>query len=277
MTARVVAAARAWLRGCLPALVCALALVTNQAAAQTSRQTPELTAPVNDFANVLDAQDAARIEQTIRALQAASGDVIVVATVPTVAPFADVREYAVEMFENRGRGIGEKGKDNGLLVLVALQERRVWVEVGYGLEPWIPDGYAGQISRELMTPAFREGRYGAGVLAGVNALASRIAQGRGVQLSGVPAVPVRRSGKAPEANLNWIIILIVILIIMSRSGGGPRAGARRWGGNRGVWTSGVGPFGGGFGGGGFGGGGFGGGFGGFGGGRSGGGGGGSGW
>ncbi len=246
------------------------------AAAQARRETPELTAPVNDFANVLDADSRSRIEQTIRSLQAASGDVMVVATVPTVEPFADVREYAVEMFGNRGRGIGDRGKDNGLLVLVALKERRVWVEVGYGLEPFITDGYAGQISRELMTPAFRDGRYGDGVLAGTNALAARIAQGRGVQLTGVAPVPVRRSSRPPEFNLNWVIILLVILFIISRSGGGPRAGMRRRGN---VWTSGVGPFGGGFGGfgGGFGGGGFGGGFGGFGGGRSGGGGGGGGW
>ena len=76
---------------------------------------------------------AASNAQTIRTLKAASGDVIVVATVPTIAPYGDVREYALELFENGGRGIGERGKDNGLLILLALQERRVWVEVGYGL------------------------------------------------------------------------------------------------------------------------------------------------
>ena len=91
---------------------------------------PRSTQPVNDFANVIDASSARQIEQTIRALQAASGDVIVVATVPTVEPYGDIREYAVQMFKNGGRGIGERGKDNGLLVLLAVKERRVWVEVG---------------------------------------------------------------------------------------------------------------------------------------------------
>ena len=94
----------------------------------------------------------------IRALQQATGDVVVVATVETFAPFGDIREYAVKMFENRGRGIGEKGKDNGLLVLLAVKERQVWIEVGYGLEQFITDGFAGETSREFMAPEFRQRR-----------------------------------------------------------------------------------------------------------------------
>ena len=59
------------------------------------------------------------MDRTIRALQATTGDAVVVATVPTIEPYGDIREYAVKLFENGGRGIGEKGKDNGLLVLLA--------------------------------------------------------------------------------------------------------------------------------------------------------------
>ena len=249
-----------------------LCLGATGALAQTP-DVPTLARPVNDVAGILDAENARRLEQTITALQAASGDVIVVATVPTIAPFGDIREYAVKMFQNGGRGIGQQGKDNGLLVLVAVQERRVWIEVGYGLEPYITDGFSGQVSRELITPSFRSGDYGGGLVAGTNALANRIAQGRNVQLQGVPQTAVRRSPK-PTFSPNWLLIVFIVFIILSRfTGGGPRSGIRRggWSG----WSSGVGPFGGGFGGGG--GGGFGGGFGGFGGGRSGGGGGGSSW
>lgn len=249
-----------------------LCLGATGALAQTP-DVPTLARPVNDVAGILDAENARRLEQTITALQAASGDVIVVATVPTIAPFGDIREYAVKMFQNGGRGIGQQGKDNGLLVLVAVQERRVWIEVGYGLEPYITDGFSGQVSRELITPPFRSGDYGGGLVAGTNALANRIAQGRNVQLQGVPQTAVRRSPK-PTFSPNWLLIVFIVFIILSRfTGGGPRSGIRRggWSG----WSSGVGPFGGGFGGGG--GGGFGGGFGGFGGGRSGGGGGGSSW
>ena len=85
---------------------------------------PELTQPVNDFAQVIDPQSAAAIEQMSRALKAASGDVVVVATVPTIEPYGDIREYANKLFENHGRGIGDKGKDNGLLILLAMKERQ---------------------------------------------------------------------------------------------------------------------------------------------------------
>ena len=85
---------------------------------------PELTQPVNDFAHVVDADNAAAMDKMIRTLKAASGDVVVVATVPTIEPYGDIREYANKLFENRGRGIGEKGKDNGLLIVLALTERR---------------------------------------------------------------------------------------------------------------------------------------------------------
>ena len=259
----------------------ALAAAIGTGRAQSRDSIPELTRPVNDFAEVLDVASVAKIEDTIRSLQSASGDVIVVATVRTVAPFADIREYAVQMFTNHGRGIGDRGKDNGLLILLALQERRVWVEVGYGLEGFVTDGFSGEVSRQVMTPLFRRGEYGQGLLAGTNAIAARVAEGRNVQLPGVAPVRLRPRAAEGQIPLGWILLFIVILILLSRSGGGPRRGARRWGRSGwSGWSSGVGPFGGGFGGGGFGGGGsggFGGGFGGFGGGRSGGGGGGASW
>ena len=156
------------------------------------------------------------------------------------------------------------------------------MEVGYGLEPFITDGFAGETSREYMAPLFAQGRYGEGLLAGTTRIIGRIAERRNVQLTGVP-VPVERVRTRERGmSLSTIIILVIVVIVISRIGGGPGRPLRRGG----VWSSGVGPFGGGFGRGGFGGGfgggggsggGFGGGFGGFGGGRSGGGGGGAGW
>jgi uncharacterized protein len=240
---------------------------------------PELTKPVNDFANVIDAPSEAEIERRIVALMSATGDVVVVATIETFAPYADIREYAVKMFENGGRGIGAKGKDNGLLVLVAVKDRRVWVEVGYDLEAFITDGYAGEVSRNDMTPYFARGEYGPGVVAGVTRIIGRIAQGRGVTLRDVP-MPAPPPQGAPGIQLSpWMILGLIVIFILLNSTGGRRSRMRRggshWGGGSwSGWNSGVGPFGGG---GHIGGGGFGGGFGGFGGGRSGGGGGGAGW
>jgi uncharacterized protein len=235
---------------------------------------PELTQPVNDFAHVVDASSAAAMDRMIRQLKAATGDVVVVATVPTIEPYGDIREYANALFQNHGRGIGDKGKDNGLLILVAVNEHKVWIEVGYSLEQWITDGYAGDTSRNDMVPHFRGGAYGAGLLAGATRIIGRIAQGRGVTLERVRVPAERRPSNGGNAIPFWVFLLIfIVILIVSRIGGGPGSSLRR-----GIWWSGIGPFGGGFGGGlGGGGGGFGGGFGGFGGGMSGGGGGGGSW
>ena len=237
---------------------------------------PELTEPVNDFAHVVDAASAAEMDREIRALKAATGDVVVVATVDTFAPYSDIREYAVKMFENHGRGIGYKGKDNGLLVLLAVKDRAVRVEVGYDLEQFITDGFAGEVSRTVMAPAFARGEYGRGLQAGVQQLIARIAQARGVSITGVPRPAAPRGGSGLPISPGLIIFLVIVMIsviqMAFRSSVGPQ---RRWGaGPWSGWNSGVGPFGGG---GRFGGGGFGGVFGGFGGGGSGGGGGGASW
>ena len=210
-----------------------------------------------------------------RALQATTGDVVVVATVPTFEPYGGIREYAVKMFENRGRGIGDKGKDNGVLILLAMKERRVRVEVGYGLEQWITDGFAGR----NQPPGD-----GAGVSA--RPLRQRPAAGHRANRRPHRAGSRRQSGRRPRSARprdsattrrfrsgcsSWVHRAADRQPDWRRRGGGADSGAALGG-----WSSGVGPFGGGWGGGGFGGrgGGFGGGFGGFGGGSSGGGGGG---
>jgi len=257
-------------------VVCVCVLAVTRAQAQSLP--PELTQPVNDFAHVIDSASAKELDSLIRSLQQTTGDVVVVATIDTFAPYGTIDEYAVKMFENHGRGIGERGRDNGLLVLVAIRERRIKFEVGYELEEFITDGFSGQTTREDMAPSFRRGEYGEGILAGTQRVIGRIAQGRNVTLQGVR--PERRRG-APQSGSggSWIVALFVLFMIINVIAGRMR-GRRRfrggWGGGGG-WSSGIGPFGGGFGGG-FGrGGGFGGGFGGFGGGRSGGGGGGGSW
>jgi uncharacterized protein len=248
---------------------------------------PRLTQPVNDFAGVIDPDSARELDRRIRVLERATGDTVAVATVKTFQPYADIREYAVEMFENAGVGIGSRGKDNGLLIVVAVDDRQVGIEVGYGLEGAITDGLAGQTIRESIRPEFRNGAYGRGLLAGATRIINRIADERGVSLQDVPRSVVRRETpvRIPVGAIVFFAI-IVILLIAGGGGGGGRRRRRHWG--RGPWSgwdSGVGPFGGGLGGGfgGFGGGGFGGGggggggFGGFGGGRSGGGGAAGGW
>ncbi len=257
------------------ACCCLLLLLSVVPAA--AQDLPELTKPVNDFAGVIDDASEGALDGLIRSLQRASGDAVVVAAVETFAPYADIREYAVRLFENRGRGIGERGRDNGLLVVLAVRDRQVWIEVGYDLEQFITDGFAGETSRQYMAPEFRRGGYGAGLLAGVSRIVARIAERRNVSLQDVPrdAVQPEPAVEFPGPFVIAIIIIFIVLNALTARHRGRRF-HRRWGAPVGGWHSGVGPFGGGFGGVGRGGG-FGGGFGGFGGGRSGGGGGGAGW
>ncbi len=263
------------------ALAIAIPICVELRAAQ--QPLPSLTAPVNDFAGLIDPSSEADLDRRIRALRQATGDVIVVATIPSYEGFLDIRELAVKLFENGGRGIGDKGKDNGLLIVIAAKERRAAIEVGYDLEGIVTDGFAGETIREAMIPAFRQGQYGGGLVAGLAKLSSRIASARGVPIEGVPE-PERERGR------QWpmppgLILLLVILLIVFLNNRGHRGRRNRWGrGPWSGWSGGVGPFGGGAFGGGFGGfggrsgGGFGGGgFGGFGGGRSGGGGAAGGW
>lgn len=248
-------------------------------------ETPELTRPVNDFANVIDPESERQLESLIRALQETTGDVVVVATVDSLQG-EDVYQYAERMFRNRGKGIGQAGKDNGLLVLAALKDRQIKIEVGYDLEQFITDGFAGETIRQEIAPRFRQEAYGPGLVAGVQRIIGRIGEGRNVAIQGAPRTPQRRRTTGGGSGGNLIITMVVLFIVINAIAGRlGRRRSRRWGGGPwSGWNSGVGPFGGGFGGrsGGFGGGfggfgGGGGGFGGFGGGRSGGGGAGGSW
>jgi uncharacterized protein len=246
---------------------------------------PVLTGAVNDFANVIDATSRQQIADLSTRLDQATSDVLVVATVDTVQPW-DIQSFATKMFENGGRGIGARGKDNGVLILLAVKDRRVRVEVGYALEEFITDGFAGDVSRETMTPYFRAGEYGQGLKAGAEVIARRLAEARNTSIPGFANREPRRRPTGSSGFPIGLIVFLVIWILISRPW--RRRRQRMWGGGPwSGWSSGVGPFGGGFGGGmggswgggggGVSSGGFGGGFGGFGGGRSGGGGGGASW
>jgi uncharacterized protein len=240
---------------------------------------PVLTDTVNDFAQVVDASSRAELDRRIRALKGATGDVLIVATVRTFQPYGSIEEYAVKMFENGGRGIGDKGKDNGMLLLVAVDDRKVKFEIGYDLDGIIPDGYAGETIREAIAPAFRRGEYGQGLLAAATRLINRIGEQRGVVIPDVPAAAAAPARSRSRSNFPWILIFWIVVMLIASGRGNRRRRRRYWGsGPWSNWSGGAGSFGGGGfgssggsfggGGGGFGGGGFGG----FGGGRSGGGG-----
>ena len=212
---------------------------------------------VNDFAHVLDPNTAAQLESSCQQIDQKARAQIAVVTIQSLEG-SDIESYAVDLFKRWG--IGNKASNRGVLLLFAIQDRRYRIEVGYGLEPILPDGKVGGIGREA-APLLKQGDYNGAVLLMTSRVAEVIAQDAGVQLEG-PRPPTPEAGSdEPDhgRSLGLISILAIIFVILIVTGLGRLL--------LGLFFLG----GGGWGGGGFGGGG-GGGFGGFGGGSSGGGG-----
>ncbi|HUI28349.1 MAG TPA: TPM domain-containing protein [Candidatus Kryptonia bacterium] len=244
-------------------LVIALALV-RCASAQEPR-IPPAHGFVNDFAHVLDAGTAQRLDALIRELRDKTGAEIAVVTVESTEPL-DVFDYAMKVAETWKPGA--KNKDNGVVFLVAVKDRKLHIVTGYGIEGALPDGRVGEIRDQLIVPRFKQGDYAGGIRAGTEAMAAIIAQEYQVTLSGASAPPLhRRSTANGLPPLPVLLFAFAIIVLLFRSGMWPLLllpGPRRGG-----------YYGGSFGGGGFGG--SGGGFGGFGGGSFGGGGAGGSW
>jgi uncharacterized protein len=257
-------------------VVLAIAFGSLAFALDTSKLKP--TGYVNDFAHVIDARSAAEIEAYCGNVERATGAQFAIVTVDSLED-DPVEDVANRLFTQWG--IGKKGTNEGLLVLLAIKDHKNRVEVGYGLEPIIPDGYAGGVLRGIR-PILRQGNYGGALLSATEQFGQRIAESKGVTIEGQPDPPIRSRDSGGGGGIFGIIIFFVILlfimrVIGGRGGGGGMGGfltgmllGNMLGGRRsGGW--GGGGFGGGYGGGG------GGGFGGFGGGSSGGGGASGGW
>lgn len=134
---------------------------------------PPPTGFVNDFAAVLTSDQKQALEANLSSFEKQTGSEISVAIIKTLNG-EDVNDYAVRLFEQWK--IGKKGQDNGLLLLIAMDERKVKIEIGYGLEPKLTDSQAGEIIRNTITPEFKKGNYYQGINAGIVAIEDRITQ-----------------------------------------------------------------------------------------------------
>lgn len=132
---------------------------------------PALSGRVVDTANLLDAATRTSISNTLEAHEAETTNQIVVVTVPTLEGY-DIADYGVQLA--RHWGIGTEESNNGVVMLVAPNERKVRIEVGYGLEGALPDGLAGDIIRRQILPEFRTSNFSAGITQGVSAVLQAI-------------------------------------------------------------------------------------------------------
>jgi uncharacterized protein len=250
-------------------LLALLMLVAAPAAAQTF---PPLTGRVVDQANLLSPEQEADLTQRLAALQQASSRQLVVATVNSLED-RPIEDYGYQL--GRHWGIGQRGANNGVVLLIAPNERKVRIEVGYGLEPIITDALSHQITQDQILARFRQNDMPGGIIAGTNALIEQL--GAPPEQAEQRALQAQQQQQARQSDggggsifgiLFWVIVLCFIIIPLFRRGRrGRRYGTRGrrrggwgggpvviWGGGGGSgWGSSGGGWGGGGGGGGFGG------------------------
>lgn len=182
---------------------------------------PPLTGRVNDTAGMLSASQRTTLERMLSGLEETNSSQVVLLTVPDLQGLT-IEDYAIRVAESWK--IGQKGLDNGVILVVALKERKIRIEVGYGLEPLVTDAKSDYIIRRLMIPRFREGDYYQGIHDGLERITGIIR--RDFDISPEEMEKFRRenkkkSGKSPIP----IGLIILIFIILSSIGGkGGRGG-----------------------------------------------------
>ncbi|HLK49295.1 MAG TPA: TPM domain-containing protein, partial [Bryobacteraceae bacterium] len=223
--------------------LCVVAALGLSAASAVEWKTLKPQGYVSDFARVIDAGTKERLENYCGIVERSTGAQIALVTIPSLEgePIEDV---ANTIF--RAWGVGQKGKDEGILLLLAIRDRRSRLEVGYGLEPILPDGLDGSILRE-MRPALRQQRYGEAFLAAADTIGSDIAAAKHVALN---APLQRRMRPTATDSIPWPMVLggIFLLFWLMRAGGPRGYGGGGGGGflpglilgsmmNRGSWGS----------------------------------------
>jgi uncharacterized protein len=209
-----------------------LALLATPAVAQSF---PPLTGRVVDNANLLSPDQEAALTAKLEALERSTTHQLVVATIP------DLQGHPIEDYGYRlGRHwkIGQQGENNGVILLVAPNERKMRIEVGYGLEPYLTDALSSVIVREQIRPRFKANDYPGGINAGVDAIIAQLqlpqdqAQARqDTILAEQRAQPKERSsgGGFPVGLISWVLVAGFVLLAMRRGGRRRgRFGAKRY-------------------------------------------------
>ena len=221
---------------------------------------------VVDLAGIIDDAAELKLNRYLREVEQKTTAQIAILTIVSLEG-QSIEDFSIEIAHDKWK-LGQKGKDNGILLAVAVKDRKYRIEVGYGLEGLIPDSLAGSIGRQYLVPFFRKGDYSGGIYAATLALANIIASDAQIEITGMPKLkrslqPVReeQSRSILGKIISIVLFLVVLFAFIKRpgllftlfllSGIGARSGS--WGGGSGFGGGGFGGFGGG--GGGFGGGG----------------------
>jgi uncharacterized protein len=166
---------------------------------------------VSDYADLLDSQTRLRIEQLARTLDLQTGAELAVVIVKSTLPY-DYLEYANRLFANWH--IGKAGKDNGVLLLLALNERKIKIETGYGIEDIITDGRAGELLDTYVVPKLRENNYSEAMYNGSLAIAKTIADHYKGSIEG-DYYPVERTDDSSASVFQILFFLIVLSFVLN--------------------------------------------------------------
>ena len=195
----------------------ALALfVCSAAAVGHSAEIPALpAAPVVDLADIIDNATETKLNRYLKELQAKTGAQMAILTLNSLDGRA-IEEFSINIAHDRWR-LGQKGKDNGVLMVIALDDRKYRIEIGYGLEGLLPDSLVGSIGRQYLVPYFKKGDYATGIYAAAVVIANEIARDAGVKISGLPAVKKTRltdRGQQSSGVLGKIISVLFLVIMV---------------------------------------------------------------
>jgi uncharacterized protein len=194
-------------------LLCAASWLPG-AQAQALQAVPPLSARVTDLTGTLDAGQREQLEQRLAAIEQRKGSQVAVLIVPTTQP-EPIEDYSIRVVEawKLGRGqVDGKQVDDGVLLLIAKDDRKVRIEVGYGLEGAIPDAYSKRIIAETIAPKFRQGDYFGGVSAAIDALA-RLIEGEALP---APSGTGQGDGQAdPQSLLAGLLAVFVAGVVAS--------------------------------------------------------------
>ncbi|NTU57481.1 MAG: hypothetical protein HGB00_00960 [Chlorobiaceae bacterium] len=176
---------------------------------------PALAGRVNDYASMISPQAKAVLEGKLKTLEDAESTQIVILTVPSLEG-QPIEDFSIKVAE--AWKVGQKGKDNGILLIVSKNDRKIRIEVGYGLEGRLTDLQSGRIINEVIQPAFRSGNIDSGFITGVDAIAASV--------NGEYKAPPAKKGERNKPSLPLVVIILIVLFIYLRMqrgahGGGP--------------------------------------------------------
>lgn len=225
------------------------------APASAAPQFPALTGRVVDDAHILDDETRDSLDEKLAALEAKTSRQLIVVTLKSLGGY-EISDYGYQL--GRAWGIGQKKLNNGALLIVAPNEHRVRIEVGYGLEPILTDAFSSVVIQTQILPHFRQGDFNGGVVAGTDALIQQLSLETSEAEKRAAAAEQQLQHRNEDGGGGGLVAFLMILFIFFAigrvfggwgllpflfMGGGPRGGG--WGGGGGGWSGG-----GGFGGGG---------------------------